>query len=66
MAEVAGPPPDAEGIALMYGWIWRNLPGGTAIKAVEALVLVAVVLVLLWMYVFPWVEHTLPLNAVTV
>ena len=66
MAEVAGSPPDAEGITLMYGWIWRNLPGSTAIKAGEALVLVAVVLVLLWMYVFPWVEHTLPLNAVTV
>lgn len=50
----------------MYGWIWQKLPGTTALKAVQVLVLVAVVLVLLWFYAFPWIEHTLPLNAVTV
>lgn len=50
----------------MYGWIWRHLPGGAVVKSVETIVLLAAVLALLWMYVFPWVEHTLPLGAVTV
>ena len=31
----------------MYTWIWRHLPGGTAVKAVQALVLVLAVCALL-------------------
>jgi hypothetical protein len=50
----------------MYAWIWRRLPGGTAIKAVTALVLVAAVVALLLFVVFPWVEPHLPFNDVTV
>lgn len=50
----------------MYSWIWRHLPGGTAIKAVTALALVLGVCALLLFFVFPWVEPYLPFNDVTV
>ena len=50
----------------MYGWIWRHLPGGTGLKAVQALVLLVAVCALLLFVVFPWVEPRLPFNDVTV
>ena len=50
----------------MYGWIWRRLPGGTAVKTAQAVVLVAVVVALLLFVVFPWVEPRLPFSDVTV
>ena len=50
----------------MYGWIWRHLPGPTAVKALTALVLVLAVVALLLFVVFPWVEPHLPFNDVTV
>ncbi|WP_198597958.1 hypothetical protein [Blastococcus atacamensis] len=50
----------------MYGWIWRHLPGGTGLKTLQALVLVAAVCALLLFVVFPWVEPHLPFNDVTV
>lgn len=50
----------------MYTWIWRHLPGGTAVKAAQALVLVLAVCALLLFVVFPWVEPKLPFNNVTV
>jgi hypothetical protein len=50
----------------MYGWIWRHLPGGTASRALVALVLVLGVCALLLFVVFPWVEPNLPFNDVTV
>jgi hypothetical protein len=49
----------------MYGWIWRHLPGSFAIKLLEALILLVVVVALLMLVVFPWVEPRLPFNAVT-
>ena len=50
----------------MYSWIWRHLPGGTAIKALLSLVLVLTVCALLLFVVFPWIEPQLPFPAVTV
>ena len=50
----------------MYGFIWRHLPGGTATRAVTALVLALAVVALLLLVVFPWVEPRLPYNDVTV
>ena len=50
----------------MYGWIWRHLPGPLAVKVLISLVIAAGVLTLLWLFVFPWVEHLLPLGAVTI
>ena len=49
----------------MYGWIWRHLPGPTAVKVAEAVVLVLGVVALLMLVVFPWVEPLLPFNQVT-
>ena len=50
----------------MYTWIWHRLPGGTATKALEALVLVLAVAALLLFVVFPEVEPLLPFTEVTV
>ncbi|MBB3662663.1 hypothetical protein FB384_001567 [Prauserella sediminis] len=50
----------------MYGWIWRHLPGPAALRVVEAIVLVAAVVALLMLVVFPWVEPLLPFNDVSV
>ena len=49
----------------MYGWIWRHLPGPTAAKVAEAIVLVLGIVALLMLVVFPWVEPLLPFNQVT-
>ena len=49
----------------MYAWIWRHLPGPTAAKVVEAVVLVLGIVALLMLVVFPWVEPLLPFNQVT-
>ena len=50
----------------MYTWIWRHLPGGTAVRVAEALVLVLAVCALLLFVVFPWVEPRLPFTEVTI
>jgi hypothetical protein len=50
----------------VYAWIWRRLPGPTAVKAVEALLLAVVVVLLLFIVVFPWLEPRLPFNDVTI
>ena len=50
----------------MYTWIWRRLPGGTAGKALLALLLVVAVSGLLLFVVFPRIEHLLPFTDVTV
>jgi hypothetical protein len=49
----------------MYSWIWRHLPGSTAVKLVQALLLVAAVIAVLLLVVFPWAEPRLPFNSVT-
>jgi competence protein ComGC len=49
----------------MYSWIWRHLPGPRAVRLIEALLLVAVVVAVLMFVVFPWLEPRLPFNAVT-
>jgi hypothetical protein len=50
----------------MYGWIWRHLPGPWPVQTVQALVLVAAVVLLLFTIVFPWAEQSLPFLKVTV
>ncbi|HEV7452482.1 MAG TPA: hypothetical protein VGO16_14065 [Pseudonocardiaceae bacterium] len=49
----------------MYSWIWRHLPGPRAVRLLQALILVAAVVALLLLVVFPWVEPRLPFNEVT-
>jgi hypothetical protein len=50
----------------VYSWIWRHLPGGLPGKLLGSLVLFGVVVVLLFVVVFPAVEPLLPYNDVTV
>ena len=50
----------------MYTWIWRNLPGGLALKTTQAALLIMVVCALLLFVVFPAVEPHLPISHVTV
>lgn len=50
----------------MYGWIWRHLPGPTPVKALLALALLMAIVLVLFQWVFPWLEPRLPFNEVTV
>jgi hypothetical protein len=52
----------------MYVWIWRHLPGGLTLRAVQVLILVAAVAAVLLFLVFPWADHQpwIPFNNVTV
>jgi hypothetical protein len=50
----------------VYAVLWRLLPGPTWLKAVEALVLVALVVWLLLGWVFPAVEPHLPFDQISV
>jgi len=50
----------------MYGWVWRHLPGPWPVRTGLAALLAAVVVGLLFAYVFPWAEHALPFVDVTV
>ena len=49
----------------MYAWIWRHLPGTTALRLLQALLLIAVVSALLLFVVFPVIEPRLPSNPIT-
>jgi hypothetical protein len=49
----------------MYGWIWRHLPGPLPVRVGIAVALVAGVVALLMLVIFPWVEPLLPFNNVT-
>ena len=37
----------------MYGWIWRHLPGPGWLKFFEVLILLAIVVYVLFVFVFP-------------
>ncbi len=50
----------------MYVWIWHRLPGGVALRVLQAVVLVAAVCALLLFVVFPWLDPKLWFTHVTV
>lgn len=50
----------------MYAAIWRALPGPTWLRAIEAVVLIAAVVAVLFVWVFPWLAQYLHLYDVTV
>ncbi len=50
----------------MYAWIWRHLPGPTAVRVLSAALLVALVVLLLFGVIFPWAEPRLPWNSVEI
>jgi len=41
----------------MYGWIWKKLPGGKVLKAVQLLVLLALAVAGLFLFVFPLLDQ---------
>jgi hypothetical protein len=49
----------------VYGWIWRQLPGNTGLRVLQALLLIALVSALLLFVVFPYLEPRLPANPLT-
>lgn len=49
----------------MYSFIWRHLPGPTALRLLQVLLLVAAASALLLFVVFPWIEPRLPANPIT-
>lgn len=50
----------------MYPWIWRRLPGRLRGKLIGMLLLIATAIAVLWFLVFPWAQHLLPFDDVTV
>ncbi len=50
----------------MYGWLWRHLPGPTAVRLLICLVLAAVVVVVLFGWGFQYLAPYLPFNDGTV
>lgn len=50
----------------MYSWLWRLLPGPTAVKVCEAIALLLLVLWLLMAVIFPALEPHLPIEEVVV
>lgn len=50
----------------MYGLLWRALPGPKALKAVELIVLAAIVIAVLFTWVFPAIAPLMPFNSTTV
>ena len=50
----------------MYAALWRLLPGGRAAKALQCVVLAALVVAALFLWVFPVVAPHLPFEDVTV
>jgi hypothetical protein len=50
----------------MYGFVWRHLPGPTIVRVLLALVLVAAVIAVLFVWVFPALAPIMPFNNGTV
>ena len=50
----------------MYAWIWRHLPGPTAVRVVICALALAAFVAVLFLWVFPWIEPRLPFTDVTV
>ncbi|WP_164505376.1 MULTISPECIES: hypothetical protein [unclassified Actinobaculum] len=42
----------------MYAAIWRHLPGPRWLKALEAIIIVAAIVVALFTWVYPWAADT--------
>ncbi len=49
-----------------YGMLWRLLPGPVPVKVLQAVLLVAAVVVVLYGWVFPAIAPLVPLDETTV
>jgi hypothetical protein len=43
----------------MYSWLWRKLPGKRWLKVIQSLILIGLLLILLYLQVFPWLNTVL-------
>jgi hypothetical protein len=50
----------------MYAWIWRHLPGAVWLRALLCAVLAVLIVALLFLVVFPWLDDVLGINEVTI
>jgi hypothetical protein len=50
----------------LYEWLWHRLPGGPGSKVFSLMLIVALVVALLWYFVFPWAALHLPIDRVGV
>ena len=51
---------------MLYGALWRALPGPTPAKALQVLVLLAAVVAFLFLWLFPRIAPSMPFNDNTV
>ena len=51
---------------MMYGWLWRHLPGPTWVRVVLVVVAALAVLTVCFLWVFPAVAPVMPFNNTTV
>jgi hypothetical protein len=50
----------------MYGWIWRHLPGPAPVRLLCAVLALAVIVAVLFQWVFPTVAPHMPWQDTTV
>jgi hypothetical protein len=50
----------------MYAYVWRHLPGPLAVRMLIVVAALAVIVVLLFGWIFPWVEPLMPFSGNTV
>ena len=50
----------------LYGWLWSKLPGDRMVRVILVLLAVVAVVLVLFGWVFPWLEPRLPWVDVTV
>ena len=50
----------------MYAALWRVLPGSTALKILQCLVLALAIVAVLFLWVFPGIAPLMPFNETTV
>jgi len=53
-------------VIAVYRWLWNRLPGPIYVQIVIAALLFALLVMVLFRWVFPWVETRLPFTDVTV
>jgi hypothetical protein len=51
---------------MIYGALWRALPGPAVLKALQVLALLAAVVAVLFLWVFPRIAPVMPFNENTV
>ena len=42
---------------MIYGWIWKKLPGSKWVKVVEAAFLISIAVAILWFVDFPNIQN---------